>query len=128
MVKEEHRWESTRYLNKAEEFLTAANLSLRQSLFNVAAFNAIQSIINANDSLTVSILGKRASTDHQEAMSVHLQTVRKIQDSSMRSVLNEALKSRSRVGYSGEIVKKDEAEKLLKNATLFLSWIKNYVK
>ena len=128
MVKEEHREESEKYLNKAEEFLTVANLAFKQSLFNVAAFNAIQSTINANDALTVFVLGKRASIDHKEAMSMHIETVRKIQDASMRSVLNEALKSRSRVGYSGEIIKKDEAGKLIKSATLFLSWIKNYVK
>lgn len=128
MVKEEKREEALKYLNKAEEFLSIAKIAFQQSKFNVAAFDAIQAIINANDALTIFILGKRASMDHKEAIDMHIETIRKIQDSSMRAVLHGALSSRSEIGYSGKIVKKEEAEKFLRNAAHFVEWVKNYVK
>lgn len=128
MVKEEEREEALKYLNKAEEFLSIAKLAFQQSKFNAAAFDAIQAIINANDALTIFILGKRASMDHKEAIDMHVETIRKIQDNSMRMVLHGALSSRSEIGYSGKIVKKEEAEKFLRNAIRFIEWVKNYVK
>lgn len=103
-------------------------MALQQSKFNVAAFDAIQAIINANDALTISILGKRASMAHKEAIDMHVETIRKIQDSSMRVILHGALNSRSEIGYSGKIVKKEEAEKFLRDAARFIEWVKNYVK
>lgn len=128
MVREEDKEAAARYLQKAEEFLADAVSAIKQSRFNVASFNSIQSIINANDSLTIFVLGKRASVDHKEAMDVHIETIRKIQDSSMRNILQEAINSRSAIGYSGRLVKKDEAENFVKKATLFIQWVKKYVK
>jgi uncharacterized protein (UPF0332 family) len=128
MVKEEKKEEAIKYLNKAEEFLSIAKIAFQQSKFNAASFDAIQSIINANDALTIFILGKRASMDHKEAIDMHIETIRKIQDSSMKSILHGALSSRSEIGYSGKIVKKEETEKFLRDATRFLQRVKNYVK
>ena len=108
--------------------MSIAKLAFQQSKFNAAAFDAIQAIINANDALTIFILGKRASMDHKEAIDIHVETIGKIHDASMRVVLHSALSSRSEIGYSGKIVKKDESEKFLKNAVRFLEWVKNYVK
>ena len=108
--------------------MSIAKLAFQQSKFNASAFDAIQAIINANDALTIFVLGKRASMDHKEAIDIHVEAIGKIHDASMRTVLHSALSSRSEVGYSGKIVKKDEAEKFLKNATRFLEWVKNYVK
>ncbi|MBI4010062.1 MAG: HEPN domain-containing protein [Candidatus Aenigmarchaeota archaeon] len=128
MVKEEKREEAMKYLNKAEEFLAIAKIAFQQAKSNVASFVAIQAIINANDALTVFFLGKRASMDHKEAIDMHVETVRKIQDSSMRSILHSALSSRSEVGYSGKVVKKEEAGNFLRDATRFVEWVKKYVK
>jgi HEPN domain-containing protein len=128
MVREETKEAATGYLKKAEEFLADAKFAIGKSRYNVASFNSIQSIINANDALTIFVLGKRASVDHKEAIDVHIEAIRKIQDSSMRNVLQEAINSRSAVGYSGKLIKRDEAESFVKKATLFVEWVKKYVK
>lgn len=128
MVRKIQKEEAKNFLIKAEEFLSTAKDSLIASKFSSAAFNAIQAIINANDALTIFVLGVRASTDHKEAMDMHLETIRKIHDTRFRTVLHDALSSRSEVGYSGKIIKKDEADKFVKNAVRFIEWVKNYVK
>ncbi len=128
MVREIKREDTKNFLLKAEEFLSIANNAFNSNKFNAAAFNAIQAIINTNDALTVFTLGRRASTDHREAMSLHVEVIRKINVSSFRAILKEALNSRSEVGYSGKIVKKDEAEKFIRSAARFIEWVRNYVK
>lgn len=105
-----------------------AKEALMQLRFTAAAFNSIQSIINANDALTIFTIGKRASRDHREAIAMHTEAVRVIQNPSYRPILKNALDSRSEVGYSGRAVKKNEAEEFVKNATKFLYWVKGYIK
>jgi HEPN domain-containing protein len=128
MAREERKGESKKYLDKAEEFLAIAKIAFQQSKHNAAAFDAIQTVINANDALTVFILGKRASMDHKEAIDMHVEAIGRIHDASMRPVLHSALSSRSEVGYSGKSVRRDEAERFLRDAIRFVEWVKNYVK
>ncbi len=128
MVKEIRKEEADSYLKKAEEFLEEAKESFLKNRFNVAGFNAIQTVINANDALTITILGKRASMDHREALRIHTDAVRVINDSSCRRILKDSLDSRTEVGYSGRMISKASAESLLRDAVRFLGWVKRYTK
>jgi len=58
---------------------------------NVAGFDAVQSLINANDALTAHFLGTIASLDHREAVRLHVDVVRIVGDASQRDVLKGAL-------------------------------------
>ena len=127
-MKDISKTEAKNYLKKAEEFLEDAKEASLKSRFNAAGFNAIQSIINANDALTVSILGKRASKDHREAIQIHIEAVRIINDSQQRQTLRDALDSRSDIGYTGKLIGQSTAETLIKKAIRFLEWCKKYVK
>ena len=127
MARELDKEEAKNYLKKAEEFLEEAKDAMIKSRFNVSGFNAIQSIINANDALTIYIAGIRASKDHREAIKTHIETVRTINDSYGKSILINALEKRSEVGYSGKDASKALAEKLLKDAMNFIGWVKKYV-
>ena len=128
MVRRINKSEAKDYLNKAEEFLDEARDAMLKSRFTASAFNSIQSIINANDALTIFIIGIRASKDHREAIKTHIETIRTIGDTSGKQILIKALNLRSEVGYSGKIVNKGLAEKLLRDAINFMEWVKRYYR
>lgn len=128
MVKEVRKKEAIQYLNQAEEFLASASQNLKEDRFNAAGFSAIQSMINANDALTIYHLERRASKDHREAIKMHVDVVRIINDGSQRGRFKEAIDKRAYVGYLGTPISKKDAEELLRSAKLFLIWVRKYVK
>jgi len=126
MVRKINKSEAKNYLDKAEEFLDESKDAMLKSRFTASAFNSIQSIINANDALTIFVIGVRASKDHREAINTHIETIRTTGDVSGKQILIKALNMRSEVGYSGKAVGKGLAEKLLKDAINFIEWVKKY--
>lgn len=128
MAKDVRRSDALRYLRQAEEFQASARQNMGAERFNAATFNAVQSMINSNDALTVYFLEKRASADHREGLKLHADVVKRINDGSQRSKLKDALDLRSQAGYLGESISKAKAEKTLRLATQFLNWVKQYVK
>lgn len=102
--------------------------NLAKNRLNAAGFDAIQAMINANDALTIYFLGKRASRDHKEAVRLHVDVVRVINDSSCRDTLKGALDMRSAAGYLGSRIGKGNAERLVSSAIRFVGWVKKYVK
>ena len=128
MVKKIRKKEASQYLSQAEEFLASASQNLKEKRFNAAGFSAIQSMINANDALTIYYLEQRASKDHREAIKLYVDVVKIINDSSQRNRFKEAMDKRAYVGYLGTPISKKEAEKLLRSATQFLIWVRKYVK
>jgi HEPN domain-containing protein len=128
MVKEVRKKEAFLYLNQAEEFLSSAIHDLKEGRFNACGFSAIQSMINANDALTIYFLERRASKDHREAIRMHVEVIKIINDGSFRTRFREAMDKRANVGYLGTPISKKDAEKLLRSAKMFLLWVRRYVK
>lgn len=128
MVKEVSKSESRLYLKQAEEFLELAKKGFERKLFNASGFNAIQAVINANDAICIQILGRRASTDHREAIKLHMDLITIINDASQKRRLRNALEKRAEVGYLGKAVSKKVAEKLLKDAIIFIEWAKHHLQ
>jgi HEPN domain-containing protein len=128
MARQVKKHEARAYLKQAEEFLSSARDNLTNRRFNAAGFNAIQSIINANDALTIYFLERRASADHKEAIRLHIDVVRVISDSAQRETIKRALDMRSEAGYLGKPILEKKAAKLIKNAVSFIGWVKKYVK
>jgi len=120
--------EAARFAVRAEEFLAVAAGCVESGRFNAAAFNAAQSMMNANDALTIFHLGKRASADHREALLLHLDVVRLLNDGSQRARLKAALDLRSSAGYHGLPIPKGEAEKVVRHAAEFAIWVKRNLK
>lgn len=128
MVKEYPKDYAKDFLKKSKKFLDIATLILERYP-EEAAFNATQSIINANDALTIFMLGKRASKDHREAILLHREVVKKIGDSSKLSIVQMSLESREVTGYDiKKSLGKKDCEILVKRAERFVSWVENLLK
>jgi hypothetical protein len=128
MARNVNKIEAGSYLEKSQEFLDEARDAMLKSRFTAAAFNSIQSIINANDALTIAVSGIRASKDHREAVRTHTETVSTTGDGSGKRILVKALNLRSEIGYSGKSASKAQAGSLLKDAVRFIDWVKIYAE
>ncbi|MDG6226101.1 MAG: HEPN domain-containing protein [Candidatus Thermoplasmatota archaeon] len=128
MVKAVSKSKAIKYLDQAEEFLESSRENMALSRFNVSAFNAIQAMINANDALTIYYLERRGSADHGEALDLHLDVTRKINDGSQRERLKQCLSIRNNAGYMGDAISRANAEKALRSAVIFIEWVKRYLK
>lgn len=128
MVRKVKRSEAPGYLNKAKEFLASAQDDLERGRHNAAGFNATQSMINANDALTVFFLEQRASTDHREAVRLHVDVIKTIKDGKKREILKRSLDMRSEAGYLGKTISKKNSERLVRDAVSFLGWVEKYLK
>lgn len=128
MVKEISKSEAGSHVKISEEFLDSARDNINKNRFNAAGFDAIQSIINANDALTVKFLGQRASRDHKEANRLHVDVIKIINDNTCRGILKNSLETRADAGYTGRDLSKGDAGTLVSNAIRFLDWVKRYVK
>jgi len=112
------------FLRQAEEFRASARDNLGAGRLNAAGFDAVQSLINANDALTAHFLGTVASLDHREAVRLHVDVVRIVGDATQRDVLKGALDERSAFGYLGKRASRASVEKVLRDAALFLEWVR----
>jgi len=128
MVRSVNRVHARKFLDQAEEFLLSAKETMAISRYSVSTFNAIQAMINANDALTIHHLERRGSADHREAVDLHLDVVRRINDGSMKERFKDALNLRSNAGYMGDAISKSDAERTLRSAILFIEWVKRNVK
>ena len=128
MVRDVRKKEAKNYLAQAEEFLESAIQNLDANRYNVASFNAVQSMINSNDALTIHYLEKRASKDHREALKLHADVVKVINDGSQRTKLKDAIELRVNAGYMSSSLSKKDAEKLVRIAAGFHYWVKNKVQ
>jgi len=128
MVEEYPKEYSKDFLVKSKKFLEIAKSNLYKYP-EEAAFNATQAIINANDALTIFILGKKATKDHREAIILHKEVIKKIGDSSKLPIIQQSLESREATGY--DIKKrfgKQNSEILIKKAERFVDWVESWIK
>jgi len=127
MARSVRRQASEGFLRQAEEFLASARDSLGAGRLNAAGFEAVQSLINANDALTAHFLGTVASLDHREAIRLHVDVVRIVGDASQRDVLKGALDERSAFAYLGKQASRASVEKVLRDAARFLEWVRRAI-
>ena len=127
MARTVKREASAGYLRQSEEFLESARSNFEKRRYNAAGFDAVQSLINANDALTARFLGAVASLDHREAVRLHADVVRILGDASQRDVLKRDLDERSAFGYLGVAASRAQAERVLRDAARFLQWVRRTV-
>lgn len=126
MVREYPKEYAKDYLEKAKRFLTIAINNI-ENYPEEAAFNAVQSTINANDAFTIWILGKRASKDHREAIILHKEAAKKIGESRSETVIKE-LDSRDITGYDvKKKLSRRECEILIRRAERFVNWVERII-
>ena len=126
-MKEYSREYAKDFLEKSKRFVVIAKENI-EKYPDEAAFNATQAVINANDAFSIHILGKRASKDHREAVTIHKEAAQRLGDSSTSSVVNDILTLRDSTGYDvKKYVTKPECKKLVKKAELFVEWVENII-
>jgi len=116
------------FMKKAEEFLEMAKDAFLKEKYDTTALLSGQAVINANDGLTFKFLKKRASKSHEEALKLHLTVVRIINDSTGRKYLKRLIDARRKYGYTKSFCSKTEAERLLRDANKFISWVRIFIK
>lgn len=112
------------FARQAEEFLQSARRNFEERRYNAAGFDAVQSLINANDALTARFLGAVASLDHREAVRLHADVVRLLGDASQAEGLKRALDERSAFGYLGVVASRPRTERVVRIAARFLEWVR----
>ncbi len=124
MARTVRRGAATAFLRQSEEFLESARRNFEEKRYNAAGFDAVQSLINANDALTAHFLGAVASLDHREPVRLHADVVRLLGDASQREALKRDLDQRSLFGYLGTSASRAQAERVLRDAARFLEWVR----
>jgi HEPN domain-containing protein len=124
MARTVRREAAAAFLRQAGEFLESARRNFEEKRYNAAGFDAVQSLINANDALTARFLGAVASLDHREAVRLHADVVRLLGDASQAEGLKRALDERSAFGYLGVVASRARTERVVRIAARFLEWVR----
>jgi len=124
MVREIRKDMAKSYIIKTEQFYDSALENFQKRRYDAACFDASQAIILANDCFCIAILGKRASKDHREAVSLHLEAGRVISDTSKKEIVSIGLDNRSEYGYTEKTAKQEDANKLIIRSRRFIDWVK----
>ena len=124
-----HKSSYSNFLKKADECLHAAQNSLENEEWNAAAINAIHCCISACDAMCVYFLGKRHSgEDHNDAAGLF----KSIKDSEeMNANANRVMKvlrTKNMAEYEERLVRKGEAEAILKDCERFLDFVKRKIE
>src|SRR3989338_251734 len=113
------------YLKKADECFRAAQNSFNSEEWNASAINAIHCCISACDSICVYFLGKRHSgEDHNDAAKL-FQSVKN--DEEVKTNANRImriLRTKNMAEYEERLVRKTEAEAILKDCERFFEYVK----
>ncbi len=123
MAREVRKEEAKKFLEKSGEFYYSALENYQKGRFNAAAFDAAQAIILANDAFCISMLGRRANKDHNEAIQLHVQAASNSE--SKKDILTDALDKRNAFGYTETSSNEKEANLLLIRSNRFIDWVKN---
>lgn len=112
------------YLQKAEECLHAAQNSFNSEEWNAAAINAIHSCISACDAMCVYFLGKRHSGENHNEAAKLFQSIKNSEE--MKTNANrimKVLRAKNMAEYEERLVRKAEAETILKDCERFFEYV-----
>lgn len=121
MARETRKDEAMKFLKKAEEFYLSAMENYQKSRLNASIFDSSQAVILANDAFCIFGLGRRASKDHREAISLHIEAAASKENK--KEIVAEALEKRGAFGYTEKETNAREANLLLIRTRRFLDWV-----
>ncbi|MFV9673549.1 MAG: HEPN domain-containing protein [Acidimicrobiia bacterium] len=115
-----------RHLDKAREFLEAAEVSLDLGMFNAAASNAVISGINAKDAICLRLTGHtRKNPNHADAAKELNQAGKRAGD--LAPTLARLLKAKTKAQYQSVPVTRPAAVKAIQHATALLNGAQDIV-
>lgn len=114
-------------LKDADEFLASSEDNLEKNRLKASLDHAIDSVIAANDSFTIHLIGQVATYDHHEAIKLHKLAGQKITENKANEIAS-LLEERHRRTYRTASVTKNLSEITLKKAKRFIEWVKEKIK
>ena len=118
------RGEASLYLGKAEQFVEAAQVALKNSRHDAGMLNAIHAAISAADAVAVALSGRRSSDpDHQRAVDL-LEEVGGKSESVIARVrqLRALLARKNQVEYESRRATSREATEAVARAVRIVEW------
>ena len=113
------------YLKKAEECFHAARNLFNSEEWNASAINAIHCCISACDAICVYFLGKRHSgKDHNEAAKLFQSIKSNEEVNTNTNRIMKILRTKNMAEYEERLVRKAEAETILKDCERLLEYVK----
>lgn len=126
-MKKEDKFKAKIRLSDAEEFIRSAKDNLEKGRYKASLDHSIDAVIAANDAFTIFFIEQIPSTDHKEAISLHKEAGKKINENKA-SEIALLLEERHRRTYRSVPVANDLAEITLKKSQRFLEWVKSKIK
>ncbi len=123
-----HKSAYENYLKKAEECVHAARNSCELEEWNASAINAIHCCISACDAMCVYFLGKRNSgEDHNDAARL-FKSIKDSEDiNTNANRIIRILRIKNMAEYEERLVRRSEAEAILKDCERFLDFVKSQI-
>ena len=118
----------TNYLKKSLECFHAAQSSFDTGEWNAAAINAVHCCISACDAMCVYFLGKRSSSEEHNDAARLFKSIK--EDEAINTNANRIiriLKIKNMAEYEERLVRKSEAEAILKDYERFLEYVRGQV-
>ncbi|MBU0930080.1 MAG: HEPN domain-containing protein [Nanoarchaeota archaeon] len=113
-------------LEDAIEFIESSKDNLKFNRFKASIDHSITACIAANDAFTIQHLEKIASMSHYEALDLHKEACNKFKED-RTSILRKLLNERHRMTYRPVKATKEMSEDNLKDALIFINWIKEHL-
>ena len=126
-MKQEPKENAKQRIRDAEEFLESAKENVRQERFKAGLDNAVDAAIAANDAFTIWLVQQVGSTDHREAIRIHLLAGKKISENKSQT-LKRLLDLRHKMTYRAVKVPKGMADETLRDAIGFVGWVREKMK
>jgi len=126
-LRKESRGSALQRIKDADEFLESANDNLDKSRFKAATDNAADAVIAANDAFTIHMLEEVASSDHKEAIRLHIDAGRKV-NANKADQLIALLNLRHQKTYRPVVVLLSTAQDAVLRAKRFVSWVKQFLE
>jgi len=117
------------FLERAQEFLSAAHSSLDRGHMQAATSNSVHAAIAAMDAVTVFHAGKRSASDrHEETVDLVRSLGLADAELSKRLIqLGRLLGMKTRAEYANARIKRREAEDAVRTADRIVTWTRGHL-
>ena len=116
------------FLTKAENSLRMAKIAIREKAYDNAAMSAIHASINALDALTTSYIGKRASGEHTNTLSLIKGILSHKEYAEIAKQFGSLLSLKNAAEYQPNLMSQAEAEMSVKWAERIVSRLKEKIR
>jgi uncharacterized protein (UPF0332 family) len=120
--------EGRNYLKKAENSLSIARIALTEGAYDSSVMNSIHSAINALDALSVTLLRRRASGAHTDALLEVKSLFSATEYSDLSKQFSSLMDKKNMSEYGSDLMSEEEARSCLKWAERIMDRVKQKIE